>query len=289
MGLSSEPKVSTVDTTPQFLRPLQQQATGFLQSIFQNPSRSPFAALTSPLQQQAVGNLSTFLNMPAPEMRVLNQVEAPLLGLVRGTALQNPFGDLGAVNRAEQVLQAAQPLFQQNLQGALGSLASSAPNRFSTTFQAQGQGLAQQALRDFNLFAQQTMQQGLQQQLQERQTALNFLLGGQQLAQQGQLAAASLLGQLAGQAGAAPFSRALQAGQLGQQITQGLINPQLQLMLGGLQFGQPIPLTPIVQQGGGGLGGVLGSLAGLAVGSFLGPFGSAIGQQVGERIGRSIG
>jgi hypothetical protein len=289
MGLSSEPKVSTVDTTPQFLRPLQQQATGFLQSIFQNPSRSPFAGLTSPLQQQAVGNLSTFLNMPAPEMRVLNQVERPLLGLLQGQAPQNPFGPISGFEQSQALVGAAQPIFQQNLQTALGQLSSSAPNRFSTTFQAQGQGLAQRALQDFNVFAQQAMQQGLGLDLQSRQQALDFLLGGQQLAQQGQLGAAQLLGQLAGQAGSAPFGRALAAGQLGQQITQGLVNPQLQLMLGGLQFGQPIPLTPIVQQGGGGLGGVLGSLAGLAVGSFLGPFGSAIGQQVGERIGRSIG
>lgn len=271
MGLGTEPTTTTVDPTPAAIRPLQGQAAGFLGSLFQQPGQSPFAALTSPLQGQAVGNISNFLNQPAPEITALNAVQPGLTQLAAG-GLQNPFLPQGqeGFQQGQQLVGAAQPVFQQNLNEALTTLTQRAPSLRNTAFGGEAGGLAQQALQDFNLFQQQALQQGQALDLQAQQQALNFMLGG---AGQ-QIGAAQALGGLAGQAGQAPFQRALGAGQFGAGLTQQAINPTLQLLLGGLGFAQPMGQETIVgpsplQQTFGAIGDI-GSLA-LGAGTLL-PF-----------------
>lgn len=243
MGLSTEPTTTTVDPTPAAIQPLQGQAADFLQGLFQQPGQSPFAALTSPLQTQAGGAISSLLGQPAPEVTALNAVSPGLTQLASG-GLQNPFLPQGpeGFQQGQQLVAAAQPVFQQNLNEALTTLTQRAPSLRNTAFGGQAGGLAQQALQDFNLFQQQALQQGQALDLQAQGQALNFMLGG---AGQ-QIGAAQALGGLAGQAGQAPFQRALGAGQFGAGLTQQAINPTLQLLLGGLQFGQPMAQETIV-------------------------------------------
>lgn len=95
----------------------------------------------------------------------------------------NPFGQQGFENPGQNVLNAAQPLFEQNLRKAQGQLASSAPGRFSSAFVDQGQDLASQALQDFNLFSAQQMFQGEQLKAQQQAQAQQFMLGSRGLAQ----------------------------------------------------------------------------------------------------------
>ena len=245
------------------------------------PLQSPFTGMASPLQQQAVGNIGGMLNQQSPEVTAFNQLNTGLMGMFGGQGgPQNPFTDMGAFNQGQQVVNAALPIFQQNLRGAQGALASGAPGRFSTAFEAQGNDLSRNALNDFNLFQQNTLMQGLGLQNQQQQAALNFMLGAGGLQQQGQLGAGSLLGQLAGQAGMNPFQRALGAGQFGAGLTDQQINPLLQLLLGGMNFAKPAPNDTVVSQGGGGLGGFLGG----AAGSFLGPVGAAAGGALGGKL-----
>ncbi len=80
----------------------------------------------------------------------------------QGQALQSLLGILGGGGAGQNVINAAQPVFEQNLQSSLGQLSNFAPGRFSTAAEQQGVGLAQNALQDFNLFQQQVLQQGQQ-------------------------------------------------------------------------------------------------------------------------------
>lgn len=243
----------------------------FLQAIF--GGSNPFAGNASPLQQQAVGQIGSFLNQPAPETRALGQAQPALQSLLGGQQSQNPFGGFSA---GQQVVNAAQPVFNQNLQGALTQVANRAPSVRNAAFGDQASGLAQRALGDFNLFQQQALQQG-------QQLDLQHAMGNAQLSQQGMLGGLGALGSLSQAAGQNPFARMLGAGGLGNQITQGSINPLLQLMLGGMQFGQQSPLQLAIhpnQGGGGGLGGVLGGLVGAGLGSFTGGIGSNLADRV---------
>jgi hypothetical protein len=219
----------------------------FLQSLFQNPQHfmQGIQGMASPLQQQAVGNMGAFLNQPAPETRALSQAQPMLQGLMGG--LQNPNANaFGGFSAGQQTVNAAQPVFQQNLQGALTQVANRAPSVRNSAFGDQAGGLAQRALGDFNLFQQQALQQGQQLDLAQAGQNQQFALGAGGL----QLGAGGLLGQLASQAGNNPFQRMLGAGQLGNQISQGNVNSLLQLMMGGMQFGQAgvNPLEAIIRQ-----------------------------------------
>lgn len=241
-------------------------ASLFLQNLFANPQSfmQGLGGFASPLQQQAVGNMGSFLNQPAPETRALGQAQPALQQLLSGQGAQNPFGGFSA---GQQVVNAAQPVFQQNLQTALTGAANRAPSLRNSAFGDQSSALAQRALGDFNLFQQQALQQG-------QQLDANFALGSAGLAQQGQLGGLGALGQLSQAAGQNPFARMLGAGGLGNQITQGNMNQMLQLMLGGMNFGQQNPLELAIrnrEQGAGPLdyinagANVLG-----AAGSFFG-------------------
>lgn len=135
----------------------------------------------------------------------------------------NPFAGMGQTNPGQAVIDAQLPIFQQQLQRAQGDLANATPGRFSSAFADQSMDLTARALRDFNMFGAQALQQGQQQQHAEQQTALNFLLGsrgqaadafGQQ--QQAQLQGAGLQQQGALQA------RGLQQGLQTDQAQLGL-------------------------------------------------------------------
>lgn len=74
----------------------------------------------------------------------------------------------------QQVLDAAQPLFQRNLQNALSLQRESGP-RFSSGQDLLGMQTSQRALQDFNLFAQDVLQRGQQTQLQALAAQQNAL------------------------------------------------------------------------------------------------------------------
>lgn len=125
------------------------------------------------------------------------------LGSMFGTPIQGGFDQFGG----EGVLQAYQPIFQRNLQDALGLQREQGP-RFSSGQGLLGMQTSQRALQDFNAFAQNVLQQG-------QQTKLQAMLGQGQ--QQGQLLQ-QLLGALftGGGINAAPIYQ--QSPGLGQQL-----------------------------------------------------------------------
>lgn len=274
-----EPDVMRFDPTPENIKPVQGGIADFLQGVFQGETASPFGGMASPLQQQATGGIAQFLGQQSPEQQVFRQMAPQLAQQAEGgtqfTELQNPFGAMGAPQQARATVKAAQPIFQENLSNALTTLGAQAPSIRNTAFAQQAGETTQRALQDFNLFAQQALQQGQQLQQRGRESALNFLTGARGLQQQataqaGQqgLQAAGTLGQLAGQAGQAPFNRLLGAGQFGLQTAQQQIDPTLRLMLGGMQFAHPSPIETIVGPSGaqqfGDLMGGLGPLAMMA-------------------------
>lgn len=117
----------------------------------------------------------------------------------------------GQQNPGQGVVNAMQPVFQQNLQSSLGQLRNFAPSVFNSQTGLEGANIGQRALNDFNVVAAQALQQGVSQQ------------------QQG----LGILGQLAGQAGNGAFNRMLGAGQLDlqRQLTgaqSGLLGAQTQ-------------------------------------------------------------
>lgn len=251
MGALTKPQTKTVDPTPDAVKPLQGDLAGFLQGLIGGGAgvQNPFGGMTSDLQRQATGGVSQFLNAN-PEQQTFNMLSPGLLSAFGGGGAQGQAlgalqpGLLGMFGRdnASAVGAAAMPLFQQGLQFAQGSLANSAPGRFSTTFANQGIGLGQRALQDFNLLQQQAFMQD-----QQNRLGAGGLLG--QLAQGASgesLGAGGLLGTLAGQAGQGAFGRNLQAGQLGLGMTQQNVNPILQLLLGGMGFAQPMGKETIV-------------------------------------------
>lgn len=248
MGL--KPQTTTIDPNPKSVQPAQKGLADLLLGASKNPAG--FGGLTSDLQRQATGGISQFLGQQSPEQSVFNNLQNPLMALV-SQGMQG----IGGFEQSQALVGAAQPIFAQNLQAALGSASNAAPGRFSTAHAAQGIGLGQKALQDFNLFQQQALQQGLGLDLQARQMAQSGILG-----------AGGLLGQLGASAGQAPFNRMLQAGEFGIAS----MNPTLQLLLGGLNFARPSPLETIVgpskfQQVAGGVG-ALGSLGLGAFGLF---------------------
>ena len=125
-------------------------------------SNSPFSTLlgltqgnnggSSGLQQQSTG-ISQYSNQMSPEMQAMN---------VAMPALQNILSGAGQASG----LNALQPVFQQNLAQAGNQLTANAPGgRFSSgMLQAQGQ-LGQKSTNDFNLLAQQMLQQGMTNQI----------------------------------------------------------------------------------------------------------------------------
>lgn len=140
----------------------------------------------------------------------------------------NPFSGMGQRNSGLDVIAAQTPIFQQQLREAQAGLANATPGRFSSAFADQSMDLSARALRDFNMFGAQALQQGQQQQLQEQQTALNFLLGSR-----GQ--AADAFGQQAqAQLGARGLQQDLQGQQAQLGLQAGMANQNAALQAAGL-------------------------------------------------------
>lgn len=120
---------------PQFGDPTQR-----LQSFF-----GQLGMPQSDLQRQSVSGIQQFLNGPAPEQTALDAINKILT--------QNP---------GQGMLDALQPRFQQNL---------SAANAQGPRFSSGNAILKSRALDDYNLLAQQSLQQGVQQQIQASDVA----------------------------------------------------------------------------------------------------------------------
>jgi hypothetical protein len=291
MGDFNKPSVNMQDTTSPYLR-----------GALQNPGQYLSGVNSNPLAMQAgawMGN-NTGQQGGSPEENALAMAMQYLPSMMRqsGTPnelnfsnlfseLQNPHGDVGAMNPAFGALAAASPIFDRNMQSTLAKVNAAAPGRFSSALAQEGRDVGTQAMQDFNLFAQQALSQGIGQQIQQQTANQNFMLGarglqqqaqqdvsgnqlqarglyqqGQQNGQNNQLQAMQMLGQLASQAGNGAFNRNLQAGQFGLQQQQQAVNPILQLL------GLANPQTPIVGQSPlgtimGGLGTLLGGAGAL--------------------------
>ena len=104
------------------------------------------------LQQQGLSAFANLLAQPTPQFRA----DASLADIQR--MLQGAPGG--------GVVGTALPVFQRNLTDALGRQRE-VGSRFASAGQRESRLLEQQGLQDFNLFAQQALQQGRQQQLSE--------------------------------------------------------------------------------------------------------------------------
>jgi len=104
------------------------------------------------LQQQGLAAFANLLAQPTPEFR--NNATLQQLQQMLG---KTPGGN---------VVAAGLPVFQRNLQEALGRQQEVGP-RFASAGQREARLLEQQGLQDYNLFTQQALSQGRQQQLQE--------------------------------------------------------------------------------------------------------------------------
>jgi hypothetical protein len=208
LGFLTKPSITQVNPNSPDVQGLQGGISEFLGGLF-GGGESPFAGVTSDLQRGATGGLMQMLSAN-PEQQTLDMLQPGLM-------------DLFSQGASQGITQAALPIFAQGLQRQLGGASSGAPGRFSTAFASQGIDLASRAAQDFNLFQQQARQADVA----------------------NQLGAGSLLGSLAGQAGSGMFGRNLAAGQLGGAQTQQMIDPQLQLLLGGLGFARPAPMDTV--------------------------------------------
>lgn len=198
--------------------------------------------------------------------------------------VQSLMGSATGANPGQGVVDAMQPVFQQNLTNAFGQLRSSAPSIFNSAQQLQGTDLSRQALNDFNLMAAQALQTGVGQQ-QNAASILSQLLGQERSLQQGALGTA-LQGQLSqsqlGQSDLERRASALgQAGQLqgtGLGLQQNALASALQGLLSQSQLGQSDlerRAAASSQAGQLGLGGLGQQISGL--GTFAG-MGQAAGQ-----------
>lgn len=257
--MSMKPHQTVTDPNPAWIKPGQKQAGGFAQGVL--GGANPFAGMTSGLESAGGNAVQSFLGQGAPEQKAFEQMSPFLMAAMGGQA--NPYAGQGFTNPGQAVVDAAGTQFHGHLADSLAQLNNAAPGRFSSAHAAQGNGLAANALNDFNLFAAQALQQGQSLQQQQQAMNLNYQLGSQQNG----LSAAGLYGNLAHTAGEAPFQRALSAGQLGLAQTQAHVNPLLQLMLQSMQFLTPaannVTMGPSPFQQMTGLVGALGQ-AGVA-------------------------
>ena len=214
------------------------------------------------LQQNLQNILGNFGAQPSALQSQLGQTLEQLINPNRQTAAQQTFNvalpqiqeQLGQ-GFGQDILSAATPLFNRNLQQAADITRQSGP-RFAGSTQRLVSEQGERAVQDFNLFSQNVLESGRERQLQ----------------------ALDVLGRLGGGADASQLGFLQQAGQFGlgqQQLQQQGLNTQaqfLQQILGGLFSGAGITQTPgFVQRPGtfgqivGGIG-TLGSLAAIPFG-----------------------
>lgn len=254
MGSWNDPKIDQVDPTNPRVVGSVNAANVFSQNILNNPQA--FAAFLQSFGPGMEG-LRNAANAN-PEQATFDRISPLLMGKAnrtftnKFTELTNPFGDMGSVNQAQQQLLATSPIFARQHQDALARVNAAAPGRFSSALAQEGRDVTTEALQNFNAFAQNAIMQGLELQNRERQAALNFALGARQTQQgaendvmQALLGADSNainallgLGNQAGMVGMNNFNRQLGLTNAGLQQQQNVLNPLIQLILGGLGFGQ---------------------------------------------------
>jgi hypothetical protein len=143
---------------------LTRPTTGFQLDLLQNPQNILSQFLPQSALQQQVGQ--TFQQLVGGS-QPFNQTNSALMEQLGLTGV--PGGN---------VVAAAQPIFQRNLQQGADILRQSGPRFASATGQQIGQQ-GQRAMQDFNLFQQQAIESGLNRQLQATQAAGQFGLGQQ--------------------------------------------------------------------------------------------------------------
>ena len=174
--------VENQQLNPQSVQNTTDDFSQFLQALMQSPlGNAPFGGLQN-FGQQALGSVFGQSGQGGS-----------LSPLLQGAGL-------GAAN---QVIGAAQPIFNQQNQQGLAQLGAAAPSATGSAFGLQGIDFLTRRNAAFDQFAASALQQG-------QQTALQ---------------AGGLFSQLAQSAG--------------EQQGQNIVNPILQLLLGGQQFAQP--------------------------------------------------
>ena len=310
MGDYNRPQVTTYDSTPQSVNTLQNQALQYLQGFMQNPQGWQ-QQFQNPLAAQSQTNLAGMSGYN-PEAQTHTLMNPLLMGMARtgGNApvrpelqfqnnfreLIDPAGGMNPLGQAMSTLGAATPIFERNLQTANANLATVAPGRFSSALAQEGRDLNATAMQDFNLFANQAIQQALGLEQQNRESVRNFglgarglqqgaeqntaqnMLGARNLAQQGdndrarnQLGAMDLAGRMAAQAGNGAFNRELQAGTFGMQQQQLAMDGIMKMLAGIMGWAQPQPGTPIVGQSPLGTAADIASLGLNAYNAYKGP------------------
>jgi len=183
---------------------------------------------------QRMGNNSIMQSLGSnPEMDALNTALPSILRMLQGDGTD--------------VVNALRPVSDQNLNDSLNQMRAGVPNRMSGAAMFQEGATRQRSANDFNLLAQQAMEQARGRQLQ----------------------ASNTLGVLSGQAGMGGYTRAMGAAQSGtaQQEQQmralmALLNPQSQAAFGGPMTQGPSgweelmafvrTVGPLIAQSGGG-------------------------------------
>ena len=142
----SGPSTKREDVSTAPIESLGSPTAQFLQNLLQNP-------------QQAFGNLAGVSDLQ-------RQVGATFQGILQSKA----FG--------QDVISAARPGFEENLQRSADILRQSGPRFASTTERLVGEQ-SRRSIQDFNLFQQQVLEAGQSRQLQALFGAGQFALGGQ--------------------------------------------------------------------------------------------------------------
>lgn len=136
------------------------------------------------MQMQGAGNVSATSN-PFQELQFGRVTPGNAMSSFSGVGgeLRNPYALQGFENPGMNAVNAARPVFEQNLRSANTQLANAAPGRFSSAFVDQGIDLNSRAVNDFNMFAGQQLMQGEQLKAQQQAAAQQFMLGARGLAQ----------------------------------------------------------------------------------------------------------
>ena len=244
----SGPKIKRSNVNTAALPGLTGGVNNLLQSFLSNPQQT-LGNLQQPnaLQSQLGNTFAQLVNRPTAGQQAFN-VALPQIQ----QQLQQGFG--------QDILGAAQPIFQRNLQLGADTLRQTGPRFASNTERLVGQQ-GQQAMQDFNLFSQNVLESGRARQLQ----------------------ALSTLGQLGGSADAGLSSLLGTAGQfsLGQSGQQNQLLSQLLGSSFNLGTGAPIitQQQPWWQQAlnvGSQVAGIAGTFMGVPGGGKQGSVGGAL-------------
>ena len=164
-----QPSVERKDVNAAALPGLTPQIEQLLKGFLANPQSVLNQFQQPSALQQQTGDVFT---------QFLNNLAGPRQTGVANSAIQDILGG------GQSVLNAAKPVFEQNLQIGADTVRQSGP-RFASSTNQQVADLSQRSINDFNLFAQQVLESGQSRQLQALlgglQGAGNFANSQQQL------------------------------------------------------------------------------------------------------------